>query len=116
MTFQESIRVCFTKYADFTGTASRSEYWWFIVFLCLGGAVSSVAADRYSAIFFLVTLLPLLAVGTRRLRDTGQSGWLQLIAFVPIAGIFVLVVLLAQEGKGRGVAPQAAGGEHAIGA
>jgi hypothetical protein len=30
MTFQESIRVCFSRYADFHGTASRSEYWWFV--------------------------------------------------------------------------------------
>ena len=116
MTFQDSIRVCFTKYADFNGTASRAEYWWFIVFLALGGAVTSVADQNYSTIFFLVTLLPLLAVGTRRLRDTGQSGWLQLIALVPVAGIFVLVIFLAQEGKGRALAPQAAGEEHAIGA
>lgn len=116
MTFQDSIRVCFTKYADFSGTASRSEYWWFVLFLGLGGAVASVAAQSYSAIFFLVTLLPLLAAGTRRLRDAGQSGWLQLIALVPVAGIFILAIYLAQEGKERAVAPQAADEEHAIGA
>lgn len=101
MTFQESIRVCFTKYADFNGTASRSEYWWFVLFLVLGGAVASVLAHSYSTIFFLVTLLPLLAAGARRLHDAGRSGWFQLFGLVPVAGIIVLSVFLAQEGKGR---------------
>jgi uncharacterized membrane protein YhaH (DUF805 family) len=99
MTFQESIRVCFTKYADFDGTASRSEYWWFVLFLVLAGAAASVLAESYAAIFFLATLLPLLAAGTRRLRDSGRSGWLQLFALVPVAGIVVLAVYLAQDHK-----------------
>lgn len=116
MTFQESIRVCFTKYADFTGTASRSEYWWFILFLALAGAVASVVAPSYGTIFFLATLLPLLAAGARRLRDSGRSGWLQLIGLVPVAGIIVLVVFLAQEGKEAALAREAAGGEHAVSA
>ena len=109
MTFQESIRVCLTKYADFGGIASRSEYWWFVLFLALGGAVTSVADDRLATIFFLVMLLPLLAVGTRRLRDTGRSGWWQLIALVPFAGIVVLAILLALEAEVGVVAHDAAG-------
>ena len=97
MTFQESIRVCLTKYADFNGTASRSEYWWFVLFLLLAGAAASVLAQSYATIFFLATLLPLLAAGTRRLRDTGRSGWWQFFALVPVAGIVVLAVFLAQD-------------------
>ena len=96
MTFQESIRVCFTKYADFDGTASKSEYWWFVLFLALGGAIASVLAPTYGTIFFLATLLPLLAAGARRLHETGRSGWWQLFGFVPVGGIVVLVVLLTQ--------------------
>jgi uncharacterized membrane protein YhaH (DUF805 family) len=96
MTFQESIRVCLTKYAEFRGTASRGEYWWFVLFLALGGSIAAVLDDRLATIFYLVTLLPLLAAGTRRLRETGRSGWLQLIAFVPVAGVIVLAILLSQ--------------------
>lgn len=99
MTFQESIRACFTKYADFSGTASRSEYWWFVLFLALAGAAASVVAHSYATIFFIATLLPLLAAGARRLHDAGRSGWLQLIGLVPMAGILVLAFFLAQEGK-----------------
>jgi len=95
MTFQESIRACFTKYADFRGTASRAEYWWFVLFLTLAGAAATVLAEKYATIFFLATLLPLLAAGTRRLHDTGRSGWMQLIGLVPVAGILVLAIFLA---------------------
>jgi len=116
MSFQESIRVCFTKYADFNGTAPRSEYWWFVLFVALAGAAASVIGPSYGTIFFLATLLPLLAAGTRRLRDTGRSGWLQLIGLIPVAGIGILAIYLAQEGKESAVVPAAASEESAAGA
>src|SRR5438132_11784470 len=99
MTFQQSIRTCLTTYADFDGTASRSEYWWFVLFVVLGGAVASAFALNYGTVFALVTALPLIAAGTRRLRETGRSGWLQLFAFVPVAGLVVLAFYLAQEAQ-----------------
>ena len=103
MTFQESIRVCLTKYADFTGTASRSEYWWFVLFLALGGAAAGALGDNIATVFFIAAILPLLAAGARRLHDVGHSGWLQLIGFVPVAGLVALVVILAQERKANPV-------------
>ncbi len=116
MTFQQSIRVCMTKYADFGGTASRSEYWWFVLFLVLGGAAASALDERYATMFFIATLLPLIAAGARRLHDTGRSGWLQLIGFVPVAGLIVLAVFFAQEGKERAIVPEPTTGEQAAGA
>ena len=35
MPFMDAIKTCFNKYADFDGRASRSEYWWFSLFLSL---------------------------------------------------------------------------------
>ncbi|WP_084125047.1 DUF805 domain-containing protein [Demequina sp. NBRC 110054] len=35
MGFGEAIKVCFSKYADFSGRARRSEYWWFQLFIFL---------------------------------------------------------------------------------
>jgi uncharacterized membrane protein YhaH (DUF805 family) len=102
MTFQESVRVCFSKYADFTGRASRSEYWWFMLFIVLASAALSMFSDVLSALFALGTLVPSVAAATRRLRDTNRSGWWQLICLVPVVGVVVLIVFLAQEGKGRG--------------
>jgi uncharacterized membrane protein YhaH (DUF805 family) len=101
MTFQESIRVCFTKYADFTGRASRSEYWWFFLFIVLVSLGASMISNVLSVVFSLATLLPSIAAATRRLHDTNRSGWWQLICIVPVVGLIVLIVFLAQEGKGE---------------
>jgi uncharacterized membrane protein YhaH (DUF805 family) len=108
MTFQESIGVCFRKYADFNGTATRSEYWWFFLFVVLGQAVASVlrfrAAPDGTTLFSLLTILPLLAVGSRRLHETRRSGWLQLLGLVPVAGFVVVLIFLAQPAKQEAVA------------
>ena len=101
MTFQESIRTCFSKYADFTGVAARSEYWWFVLFLVLLSAVATRLSWAASTIISIATLLPLLAAGTRRLRDTGRSGWWQLFILVPVAGIIVLAIFMAEPGKAK---------------
>jgi uncharacterized membrane protein YhaH (DUF805 family) len=97
MTFLESIRVCFTKYFDFSGRATRSEYWWFFLFLGLAGVLSAALSPVVSGVFSLATLVPSLAVATRRLHDTRRSGWWQLIILVPLLGLIILIVFLAQK-------------------
>jgi uncharacterized membrane protein YhaH (DUF805 family) len=99
MTFQESIKVCFAKYADFTGRATRSEYWWFILFIVIASLATSMISSILSGLFSLGTLLPSVAAATRRLHDTGRSGWWQLVVLVPIIGLVVILVFLSQEGK-----------------
>jgi len=101
MTFQESVKVCFAKYADFTGRASRSEYWWFFLFILLVSAATSLFSNTLSGLFSLATLVPSIAAAARRLHDTNRSGWWQLIVLVPVVGLVVLIVFLAQEGKGE---------------
>jgi uncharacterized membrane protein YhaH (DUF805 family) len=99
MTFQDSIKVCFSKYADFSGRAVRSEYWWFALFIVLVSLALSMFSNTLSALFSLATLLPSIAAAARRLHDTGRSGWWQLVALIPVIGLIVLIVFLAQEGK-----------------
>lgn len=99
MTFFESIQTCFRKYATFEGTASRSEYWWFFLFLCLAAGVCGVFSDKLQVVFNLLTLLPSLAAGARRLHDTDRSGWWQLLFFVPLVGWIVLIVFWVQESR-----------------
>ena len=99
MTFQESIRVCFSKYADFNGKAGRPEYWWFRRFVILASLALSMVGPLLAGLFSLGTLLPSIAAAARRLHDTNRSGWWQLISFVPVVGLIVLIVFLAQEGK-----------------
>ncbi len=100
MSFAESIRTCLTKYVDFKGRASRSEYWWFVLFIFLAyvgvGVVGSVAkAPALILVVPFALLLPQLAAGVRRLHDTGKSGWWYLICLIPYVGGIVVLVLLA---------------------
>ncbi len=99
MTFSESIKTCFSKYADFNGRGSRSEYWWFFLFLVLVSLGLSYISDILALLFSLATLLPSLAAGARRLHDTDKSGWLQLIVLIPVLGWIIVIYLLAQAPK-----------------
>jgi uncharacterized membrane protein YhaH (DUF805 family) len=97
MPFGVAVRACLTQYAGFSGRARRSEYWWFALFSFLVYLVASlldaaIGAQVFSVIAALGLLLPTLAVGCRRLHDTGRSGWWWLIGLVPFAGGIVLLV------------------------
>jgi len=102
MTFTQSIKLCFAKYADFNGRAKRPEYWWFFLFLFLLGAVTGAISEDLNAIVALATLIPSLAVGARRLHDTNRSGWWQLLWIIPVIGWIVVIIFLAQEGESTG--------------
>lgn len=99
MTFTESVKTCFTKYADFKGTASRSEFWWWALFNLIAGICLSIIDQRLSWAFTVATLLPYLAVSARRLHDVDKSGWMQLVGFVPVIGWILVIYWLAQEPK-----------------
>ncbi len=95
MPIVDAVKACLTKYAEFNGRATRTEYWWFFLAVVLGSAVASLISLRVYTLFSLVTLLPLIAVGARRLHDTNRSGWWQLLALVPF-GLVVPMIFLAQ--------------------
>ena len=99
------------KYAVFEGRARRREYWFFVLFAVLIHIVLNVV-DRvlglYSAangigvlggIFGLAILIPSLAVGARRLHDTGRSGWWLLIGLIPLIGAIVLIVFFVMDSQ-----------------
>jgi len=90
ITFFESIRKCLIKYADFNGRASRSEFWWFALFVAICTSALELLNETLGGVFLLAVLLPLLAVGARRLRDSGKSAWLQLFLLVPVGGIVMV--------------------------
>ena len=92
MGFAESLRTCFGKYAKFDGRASRSEFWYFVLFcfvyflaagFLLGfSGVSDAAFDGATLVLLLPIFIPSIAVAARRLHDINQSGWMQCI-FIP---------------------------------
>ena len=102
MNFQTSIKTCFNKYAVFSGRASRSEYWFFVLFGVLGGIISAIIDTMilgYSAevngpinlIFSVTLILPSISVAARRLHDLDKSGWWQLLWFTIIGGILIII-------------------------
>lgn len=108
MSFTEAVRTVYGKYAQASGRASRSEYWWFQLFLVLVGLAwyaaffAALVIDRSLwlvlalgiAVFYIGSFLPILGVTIRRLHDSDKSGWWLLIAFVPYVGGFILLILL----------------------
>ena len=104
------------KYAVFSGRARRKEFWMFYLFIFIGVIVAAILdnvlgitieATRYAGVeygpltilFYLAILVPVLAVGIRRLHDIGKSGWWLCISFIPVIGSIWLIVLLATDGR-----------------
>lgn len=97
MTFTEAVTSVFQKYATFSGRATRSEYWWFMLFVILVNIVLSIVAEAIHTpilpgIASLALLLPNLALTARRLHDIDRAGWWMLIIFVPLLGWILMLV------------------------
>ena len=97
MTFTESIQNCFRKYADFNGRATKSEFWWWALFVLVISIAAQLIGDIPGTLVLLGTLLPYLAVTSRRLHDIDRSGWWQLIGFIPLIGWAVLIYWCVQD-------------------
>ena len=93
------------KYATFTGRATRSEYWYFILFNMIIGIILMILDKIFgttgllNGIYSLAVLIPTLAVGARRLHDIGKSGWWQLLNLIPLIGPIVLFVWFVTDSK-----------------
>ena len=114
MGFSDAVQnVLMNNYANLDGRASRSEYWWFVLFnfivnivtfvidLTLGSMIT-YDMGYVGLIAFLALLLPTVSVSVRRLHDIGKSGWWILLAIIPIVnfiGIFVIIVFTIMEGE-----------------
>jgi uncharacterized membrane protein YhaH (DUF805 family) len=120
MTFVEAIKTGLSKYVTWKGRASRSEFWFFILFAFAAAIVASIIdgilgtgmktvnpmtgleqSAGYGYVYIIVALglfLPNLSVMVRRLHDTGRSGWWYWIALIPLVGAILLIVWFATKG------------------
>ena len=112
MDIQTSIKICFSKYATFSGRASRSEFWLFQLFTFLGSIATLIidvmilgfslddASSPTNLIFLLIVMIPSVAAGCRRLHDLNKSGWWQLL-YLTIIGIILLTIWWATQGENK---------------
>lgn len=95
-----------SNYATFQGRASRSEYWFFVLFNIFV-AIGAIIIDNVLGITFkdipygpvyiiysLAVFIPGLAVSVRRLHDTGKSGWYLLMSLIPCLGGLILLYFM----------------------
>jgi uncharacterized membrane protein YhaH (DUF805 family) len=98
MSFVEAIASYFLNYVNFTGRASRSEYWFAVLFHLIVGVVLRILPGGLilTGIWSVVTLLPSLAMAVRRLHDVNRSGWHYLLVFCFPIGTIALIVWLCR--------------------
>ncbi|PFM78995.1 hypothetical protein COJ46_15830 [Bacillus sp. AFS077874] len=98
------------NYAVFSGRARRTEYWMFFLFNAIITIILSILQsiadidNLLTGIYGLLTILPSLAVGARRLHDSGRSGWWLLIGIIPVIGTIILLIFFctdSEEGDNR---------------
>ena len=99
----------FRNYVNFNGRATRTQFWMFVLFNVIANVVLTVVAFILPFLAFLGTvyqlavLLPQIAICTRRLHDTGRSGWWQLLVLIPFVGAIIVFIfcLLPSTGPNR---------------
>ena len=100
MSFGSAISNVLSNYANFSGRASKAEFWWWVLFFTLlmlavgiiAAVMSPSMGGALSGLVWLGLFLPNLAVQVRRLHDTGRSGWWMLLLLVPLIGFIVLFI------------------------
>jgi uncharacterized membrane protein YhaH (DUF805 family) len=101
MNFVQAIKSGFSHYVIFSGRACRSEYWFWVLFAALVGAVTAAldavifgyhaGVSPFNGISGLILFLPGLAVAARRLHDTDRTAWWLLLVLTGIGAILLVV-------------------------
>ncbi len=129
VSFSQAVKNFFSKYADFSGRAVMSEYWWIFVFNMIVGVVLNALQQAFLAmygitvslqedpqlymsspavmiislisfIYSLATIVPGFALTFRRLHDTGKSGKYMLYVLIPLVGPIILLVFICGASAG----------------
>ncbi len=126
MDMMKAAKLFFVNYFDFSGRASRGEFWWaylaffivstilFVVDGVIVGMIFGFTDNEllsineneflsnngfFSNIFSLVTFIGWISLTSRRLQDNGHSGWWQLAYFSIIPTIFLWVFFISDDGN-----------------
>ncbi len=110
----------YKRYFDFDGRSRRKECWMFFLLVMIVAFVltsvmfaGGMSVNMYGqpemggmfylvggliGIFWLVTIIPVIALQVRRFHDQDKSGWFVLLNFVPYVGGLVVLVFMCLEG------------------
>ncbi len=117
--FQNFIDCISKDFANFSGRARRSEYWFFqlgkfaliLIFLlpAMGFSAKNITSFQDFNLFFETIFLicivgfiiPNFAVTVRRLHDIGKSGWMYFVSFIPIIGAIWLLIMLFTDSESK---------------
>lgn len=106
---------CIKRYVQFSGRAGRSEYWWFMLayhilyFSVVLFSILSMVAWPFVILMvlcllaMLACLLPLIAVGFRRMQDVGHHG---AFFFIPVYGAIILALRPSSQPNRYGNGPE----------
>ncbi len=100
LTFGEAVQRALTvNYCNFSGRASLSEFWWYILFEVILNFISGffyklspISYEVINVIIFLALLLPSLGLSVRRLHDINRSGWWIFLWLIPVVGWIILLI------------------------
>jgi len=103
MGFVEASGEGFRRYFDFRTRSSRSEFWWFTLFVVIVSIIATVIdttlfntswddTGMVNGLWTFATIIPSIAIAVRRLHDIDRSGWWVLLWFVFLIGWVVLIV------------------------
>lgn len=83
------------KTIDFKGIASRKAFWSFmLIHIMVAEILGFTFSEKIVQIYAYIMILPLVSLTTRRLHDTGTSGWLQLIVIIPFGQVALIIWLM----------------------
>ena len=100
----------FLQFIDFEGITSRKDFWlailgYFFLSIIIGGIIVFAnntpgnTGTMIRHVWKIITILPLLSMGVRRIHDINHSGWLILLGLIPIIGAIILLVLFCLPSK-----------------
>ena len=92
-------KVVLENYLNFSGRASRSEYWWFYLAACLLAFFFTLVNEALGGLVWLAVFIPFIGVTVRRLHDTGKSGFYLLVSFIPFFGPLALLYWTLQDSE-----------------
>ena len=99
MGFSQAVKSCFSNYATFSGRASRSEFWYFVLFVGILYIPLTLLNPVLGGVALLPLIVPAISVEVRRLHDLDRSGWWFWIALVPLIGFVVKLFWYSSKGS-----------------